>query len=67
MSRKKTNAEENKRIQHWLEENEENANFFLKIKKLWEEEDHPEYINKQEIQGEWQKVSKRGYLTVQRK
>lgn len=55
---KRTTAEENEKIQLWLEENEENANFFLKLKRLWEEENHPEYISKQEINNEWQKVSK---------
>lgn len=56
---KQTSADENKKIQLWLEKDEGNANFFLKIKKLWEEENHPEYINKQEVNDEWQKLSKR--------
>ena len=53
----KTSQEDNLKIQRWLEEREENANLFLKLKKLFDEDNHPEYLPKREVNKEWNKVS----------
>ncbi|MBD8489157.1 FecR domain-containing protein [Echinicola sp. CAU 1574] len=53
---KKTDAKDNELIQQWLEESEENVNLFLKLKKLYEEEDHPDYLSKNEIEDQWLKL-----------
>ncbi len=61
----KTSPEENQEIQQWLEESDENTNFFLKIKGLWKEKKHPQHISEEEIAAEWEKVS--AYLMEQAK
>lgn len=53
---KKTDEEENTLIQRWLEESEENVNLFLRLKKIYEEEDEIAYIPESELQAEWQRV-----------
>ena len=53
----KTSPVENKEVQEWLEQDEENVNLFLKVKRLWEEDKHESFISKDEISSEWQKVS----------
>ncbi|WP_200978266.1 FecR family protein [Echinicola sp. 20G] len=53
---KKTDVKDNELIQQWLEESEENVNLFLKLKKLYEEEDHPDYLPKNEIEDQWLKL-----------
>ncbi|WP_057937538.1 FecR family protein [Algoriphagus resistens] len=53
---KETDAKENAMIQKWLEKSEQNVNLFLKLKKLYEEDEHPNYLSESQLEEQWEKV-----------